>query len=189
MSDRDTTFPSYCKGSSEKCDLHFLVENDVLTTKSRVEKLEENTKVSFEELQKTLNNFIVEVRTYIGSQAFRDRDQEDIRLTAKSNSSDIHELKSSIKSMIDSSVHTNKAINDINDNIKKLTESINDVDKVIVSKSDVVDIVDNALNEHKNVETDKWFEKLPAKVSAAMAVLTFIVYYTTKIVLMLMAIK
>jgi len=188
MSGRESEFHSFCKsGSGEKCDMHFLIENETIANTKRLEKLEEKTRQSFSDLQKTLNDFIVEVRSYIGIQTHRDIDHQEVKSMVNKNTSDISDLKSIIKSISDNSTTVNKAVTDINDNIGKLASSIQIIDKSILSKRDVEDIAQKAVIFEKSSKQDKWFESLPAKVSAAVAVISFIAFFTVKIVLLLLA--
>jgi hypothetical protein len=188
MSDKNTDFNTFCvKGTGEKCDLHFLVENEILTAKGRLERLEDDTKVSFDELQKTLNNFIVEVRSYIGSQGFRDRDQDEVKSHTRTNTNEIIDLKISIKSMIDNSYHVTKTVSDLGDTVKTLSDTMKDMDRFHIRKDDVIEIVDNIINKDKNISNQKWFESIPAKISATATVVSVFLFYTIKIILMIMA--
>ena len=189
MADRTPEFRTFKKGDTgEKCSLHFLVENEVLSNTNRMEKIEENTRVSFSELQKTLNDFIVEVRSYIGSQGHRDKGYEEVRSLSTKNTSDIGDLKLDIKSMLDHSTHANKSIEDIKENIQKLTESIKTIDKTILTKSDVEDIAQKALVMEKSDKQQKWFDSLPAKISATVALVSFVAFFAIKIILLFMAV-
>jgi KaiC/GvpD/RAD55 family RecA-like ATPase len=177
MTDRSSGFASLCRGSSsEKCDLHFLVENEVAAQGRKMDKLEEASKVSFNDLHKTLNDFIVEVRSYIGSQSHKDRSFEEMRTMVNKNTSDINDMRLVLGSMTT-----------ISSNLQKLTEAIQIIDKSILTKSDVESITQTALVVEKSKKQDKWFDSLPAKVSAGVAVISFIAFFTIKIVLLLLA--
>jgi hypothetical protein len=188
MTDRGSEFHTFCKSGAEKCDMHFLVENEVISTKERVEKMEEKTRQSFSDLQKTLNDFIIEVRSYIGIQSHRDVDHQEVKSMVNRNTTDIGELKSAVKSISENSSNVSKAVVDINNNISKLTETLQTVNKAVLSKSEIEDIAQKAIIIEKSTKQDKWFESLPAKVSATVAVVSFIAFFTVKIVLLLLAV-
>jgi len=184
--DRGSEFHTFCNTAhGEKCDIHFLVENEVISNKERVEKMEEKTRQSFSDLQKILNDFIIEVRSYIGVQTHRDMDHQEVKMLVNKNTSDIGDLKSVIKSMSDNSNHIHNVVSNINTNIGKLTESIQTMDKRVISKDVIEDIAQKAVIMEKSAKQEKWFESLPARVSATVAVISFIAFFTIKIVLLL----
>jgi len=168
--------------------MHFLVENEAFTNTKRLEKLEEKTRQSFSDLQKTLNEFIIEVRSYIGVQTHRDLDHQEVKVLVNKNTSDIGDLKSIIKSMSDNSTTMSRAVSDINNNITTLTSNIRIMDKAMLTKGDVESITQSAIITEKSNKQEKWFESLPAKVSAAVAVISFVAFFTVKIVLLLLAV-
>lgn len=188
--DNNTDFATFSRNKEQpgRCDLHFLVENEIMNNKSRVEKLEDKTRVSFQELQQTLNGFIVEVRSYIGTQGFRDREMDDIKKSGKDNSTDISDLKSSLKLIIENNVTLNKTISNINSNLHDLDVTVKKIDKSMVGKDEVSEIAKNVVINDKSENTQKWFDSLPAKLSAGMAVISFIAFFTTKIVMLLLGV-
>lgn len=167
--------------------MHFLVENEVISNKERIEKMEEKTRESFNDLQKTLNAFIIEVRSYIGIQTHRDIDHQEVKMLVNKNASDINDLKSIIKSISDNSNHINSVVGNINTSIGRLTESIQTMDKRVLSKDIIEDIAQKAVIMEKSAKQEKWFESLPARISATVAVISFIAFFTIKIVLLLTA--
>jgi methyl-accepting chemotaxis protein len=188
VSNKSPEFQTFCKNNhGEKCDMHFLVENEVISNKDRIEKMEEKTRQSFGELQKTLNEFVIEVRSYIGIQTHRDSDHQEVRGMTRKNSSEIGELKSAIGAISINSQIMAKSVGDISNNVKELNDSIQEIDKKILTKTDVQSIADNAIVKERASKQDKWFDSVPAKISATIAVVSFVSFFIVKIIMLLMA--
>lgn len=175
-------------GEGEKCDLHFLMEKSVMDNENRIEKLEKSTNESFDNLNKNFSDFTLEVRTYINTQQYRERDQNELRDITKSNSNDISEMKASLKSVSEHYDQVSKSIDKINGSVMDLTTSMKDLDKTVLSKDNVVEMVENAMIKDKNTGREKWFDSLPAKISAGVAIFSFIAFFTVKIVVLLLSI-
>lgn len=188
MDNQSTDFKTLCAKGGERCDLHFLVENEVIQTKARVDKLEEKSANSYEVLNKTMNDMLVQMRTYMAQQEFRDAAQQDLKTMTLNNINDIVELKSSIKSVENQNKNVVDAIDKMAVSINTLSSDIKDMDKTVLGKDEVAEIVSNAIVADKNSSQNQWFESLPAKVSAGVAILSFIAFFTIKIVVMLLAI-
>jgi len=201
---KDMEHTSLCSAKSgDRCDLHFVVENEVLQTKSRVDKLEEKTQQNIDDIKSSINELVVEMKTYMSTQQsenkFKDESSKDMRELTIHNSSEINDLKVSLKSamsnhdIITNTIHdmgeSMKSISrDTNEGMKSISRDISNMDRLILTKTDVVDIVKTTILEEKTSGRDRWVDSLPAKVSAAAAVLTFTTYFTVKIVVMLLAI-
>lgn len=188
MDKRPTDLKTIHSSSEQKCDLHFLVESEIFQTKERVEKLENKIDSSYDTLNRNINDLVLQMRTYMAQQEFRDSAQKDVKTMTLNNSGEISELKSSIKSVKDQNKSVVDAIGRMESTISTLSGNIRDMDKTVISKDEITDIVKNAIVADKNVGRDQWFESLPAKVSAGAAVLSFIAFFTIKIVLMLLAV-
>lgn len=174
-------------GEGEKCDLHFLMEKSVQDNENRVGNLEKSTKESFDNLNKSLSDFTLEVRTYINTQQYRERDQNELRDITKSNSNDISEMKASLKSVSEHYDQVSKSIDKINSSVMDLTTSMKDLDKTVLNKDDIIEMVENAMIKDKSEGRDKWFESLPAKISAGVAIFSFIAFFTVKMVVLLLS--
>lgn len=182
-SNKNTELPLFkCGGGGEKCDLHFLVENEIISTKNRLDSLEKNSNESFKEMKKSLNEFIGEVRTYIGIQAFRDKDHDDVKSDTKSNTAEIHDIKISIRTLLDSNDNVKRSMDDINDSIRNLSVSIKDMDRSIVSEDRISKMVKSAITEDANSRKDKWFETVPAKLSVTVAAISFVAFFIFELV-------
>lgn len=188
MDHKDTDFKTLCSSTTEKCDLHFLVEREVMQTKARVDKLEDRTSSSYDALNKTINDLALQMRTFMAQQEFRDTAHNDLKTMTLANITDINELKSSMKSVEDQNRSVVDAIGRIERSVNGLSNDIRDMDKTVMSKNEITDIVKNAIVADKNTGRDQWFESLPAKVSAGVALLSLIAFFTIKIVVMLLAI-
>ena len=186
MVSKSPEFHTFCKSDGEeKCNMHFLIENEVLSNRDRMEKMEEKTRHSLNDLQKTLGDFVIEVRSYIGIQTHRENDNHETKLLVSKNTSDIYEMKSAIKTMTDSTNHMSKAVMDMGDTINTMSESIQTINKNTLNRNDVEEIAQKIIVFDKNAKQEKWFESLPAKVSAGVAVISFVTFFTIKIVLLL----
>lgn len=180
-------FQTFCKNDGEeKCNMHFLIENEVLSNRDRMEKLEERTRQSLSDLQKTLSDFVIEVRSYIAVQVHRDNDNHETKILVNKNTSDIYDMKSAIKTITDNTTHMSDAVVNMGGTIKTLSETIQNIDKNSLSKKDVEEIAKNAIVLDKSVKQEKWFDSLPAKISAGIAIVSFVAFFTVKIVLLLM---
>lgn len=188
MESKPTDFKTLCAKGGERCDLHFLVENEVIQTKARVEKLEEKAAIDRDSTNKQINELSLQMKTYFAEQKYRDSEQKDVKGMTQGNTNDINELKSSIKSVEDRSKNVVEAIGRMERTVSALSSDIKDMDKTIINKDQVSEIVKNAIVDDKNTGRDKWFESLPAKVSAGVALLSFIAFFTIKIVVMLLAV-
>ena len=56
-----------------------------------------------------------------------------------------------------------------------------------VKKLKITEIVNNAIVADKNQDKDRWFDTLWVKISAGVSVLSFIAFFTVKIVVTLLA--
>ena len=177
---------SSCSGG-EKCDLHLIIENEVLQNKRRVEKLEERTTQSFELVNKSLGDLIVRINTYIGSQEYRDMTQMEMKTLTLKNTEEIGDLKSTIKSIGVQNDSVVRSLNKIDANMDTISKNIASMDKTILGREEVVEVVEKWILEDKNTDNTRWMDSLPAKVSAAMTVLTFISYMVVKVITMMMA--
>ena len=186
--DTPTELRSIYGAGGEKCDLHFIVENEVVQTKKRVDKLEEKTVNSYDQFNSTINDLVVQMRTYMGQQEYRDTAQQDLKVTTNKNVGEINDLKSSIKSVENQNRGVVDAIGKLENTISGLAVDMKDMDRKVLGKEQITEIVTNAIVADKNSGREQWFQSLPAKVSAGAAVLTFISYFTVKIVIMLLAI-
>jgi hypothetical protein len=187
--ERNTDFKALCatKGGVH-CDLHFLVENEVMQTSKRVDKLEEKTTNSFDTLSVSLNDMVIQMKTFINSQEFRDKSSSEMRTLTLENTTDINDLKSSLKSVVEHNKNVTDVLAKIDRDISSISGDIKDLDKTVLGRDEVTSIVKNAIVVDKNSGRDQWFESLPAKVSAGVALISFIAFFTIKIVVMLLAI-
>ena len=183
MESKNTELPLFkCSGGSEKCDLHFLVENEIISTKGRLDSLERNSSESFKDMQRTLSDFANEVRTYMGIQGFRDRDHDEVKNITKTNTSEIHDIKATLKILVDSGDNTKKSMSEIKDSISDLTRTMKDIDKSIVSEDRISKMVKSAITEEAKSRKDKWFEAVPAKLSVTVAAISFIAFFIFELV-------
>jgi len=188
MEKKGLDFKTLCAKDGERCDLHFLVENEVIQNKARVEKLESRTADSFMELNKSLNDLIVEMRTYVGSQEFRDNAQKEMKSLTRHNTEDITELKTSLNSLDIQIKNVNELNVKTNTLLQTLSDEIKALDKTVLSKNQITEVIKNVLISEKNTKSEQWFDSLPAKISAGVALLSFIAFFTIKIVVLLLSI-
>lgn len=169
------------------CELHFLVANEMAYANKRMEKLEEKTDDSLQELGKSLNDLTLQVNTFVGTQTYREKSQDEMDKATLKNTTDIGELKSSLKSVENQNGSILASVDKLEKTMSRMSTDIKEIDKTMLEKDDVTEIVKNTIMAEKNIDQGKWFESLPAKVSAGVAVLSFISFFTIKIVVMLLA--
>ena len=174
-------------GSGERCDLHFIVENEVVQTKHRVDKLEKRTDESYSTLTTTLNDLSLKMGTYIATQEYKDTASQEMRNKTLNNSEEINELKSTVKSVEEHNKSVSESLSRIDRNLSILSNDFKDMDKTIVDKEGITEIVNNAIVADKNQDKDRWFDTLWVKISAGVSVLSFIAFFTVKIVVTLLA--
>jgi len=188
MEGKSSEFKSLCSSSGKKCDLHFMMENEVLQTKERVDRLDERQTMSYDALKTSITDLVMQMRTYMAQQEFRDALQQDVKSMTMNNADDINELKSSIKSVESQIKSVGSAVVRMERSIISLSVDIKDLDKTVLNKGQIIEVVRNSIVADKNTERGQWFESLPAKASAGVAILSFITFFTIKIVVMILAI-
>jgi chromosome segregation ATPase len=185
--EKDIQYPCFSNSKGEKCDLHFTFQNEVTKNKRDLDKLESKTTHKLEELRESIESFRNEFKEYVFERKHMEKDYGRVEETTKSNTIDISDIKSSLKDVVNHYDNVNKSIFEINENIKLLSDNIRAIDKTILSKQDVIDIVENRLLIEKSRGTDRLFDSLPAKISAGVAFLSFIAFFTLKIVVLLLS--
>ena len=148
--------------------------------------MEEKCHYRSNEISNSITDLIVQMNTYIGSQEYRDLAQKEMRDLTLKNTDDINQLKSSLKSVEDKTNVVSVTVDKIDTNLDKISDNLKDMDRAVLSKDEVKDIVKHTLLSDKNISNNAWFSSLPAKVSAGVAVLTFITFFTIKIVMILL---
>ena len=175
------------RSGGERCDLHFLVENEIIQTKSRVDKMDEKFNSSVEALNKSMNDLMVEMRDYTTSQRYRDDHQQEMKATTSTNTSEINELKSSLKSVEGQNKVVIDAIDAMRKGIGELSTDIKSIDRTVLSKEDVTEIVKNIITHEKSITSEKWIDSLSAKIAALLSVVSFVTFFTLKVITMLLA--
>lgn len=174
-------------GGGDKCNLHFIVENEIMSTKGRLDKFEERTSKTFTDLQRSFTDLSTDVKTFMSSQNYRDREYDRMGNETKANTNDISDIKSSLKLLIDSNTNVTRSVVDISDTLRSLNSTMVNMDKSIVSKDEINNIVKSAIIEEDHTRKTKWFDSVPAKISTIVAVLTFAAYWIGKLIILILA--
>lgn len=164
------------------------LQHELHKVKTDVDKVEDKYTKSYNSLNTTLNDMKTQMDHHIMEAGYKGRQEEEMNTMTKKNADDIGELKSSVKSVEESNSSIKTSIDILSHEFKEMGRTITNMDKKLLDKGDVTEIVDNAIIKDKTDYQTKWFESLPAKVSAGVALISFIAFFTIKIVLMLLAV-
>lgn len=180
----DTEFRTLCGlpgRDNQKCDLHFVVENEISRNKRDMEEFKKDSKQDIHDIKDSLNNLIVDVKSNMKSQELRDEVQDELKKSYKQNTEDINDLKSKIVSISESQRSLIDTVDNIDRKIGDIGTSLKDIDKERINKEDVNDIVENIITRENNIRSNNFFNTLPGKISAFIGVLTFISYFVFEI--------
>lgn len=177
-----SVFPT---NDGNKCDLHFLVESEINRSNENFYQLEERQVKSFESLNSSIMALTVQMKTFLAQQEFRDNENKEVKIMTLNNTNDINDLKSSLKSVHEHNKNVVDAISRMDATIGELSSEIRGINKTILGKEDVENVARMAISDEKSSSSDEWYKTLPAKVSATVAVLSFVLFYAIKIVTLL----